>query len=90
MSPAPAEWLDRFADYRAALAAHDRAQDCIDQLQSRLEACAGDEDRAALEAGLALAKRRAGRTGDRLAAATDAFTGGRPVLEAIWTAPEDI
>ncbi len=90
MSPAAAYWLDRLADYKAARAAHDRAQACVDQLQGRLAAGASDDERAAISGGLAVAKRRASLTADRLAAATDTFTGGRSVLEAVWTAPDEI
>ena len=84
------EWLDRFADYKAALAAHDRAQGCVDQLQIRLAACTRDDERAAINDGVAVAKRRARRTSRRLAVATDAFTQGRSVPEAIWSAPDEI
>lgn len=84
------DWLHRFAEYEAALAAHGRAQGCIDQLQTRLTTCGADDERAAINAGLAVATQRARLTGKALAAATNAFTAERSVLEAVWAAPDDI
>ncbi len=84
------DWRRRFADYKAALAAHERAQGCIDQLQHRLAACTADEERAAIDAGIAVALRRARLTSRTLVAATNAFAQGRSILEAIWGAPDDI
>ena len=84
------QWRRRFADYRAAQAAHDRAWACIDQLQTRLAVCNSDSERAAFNEGIAIAKRRARLASENLAAATDAFTQGRSVVEAIWNAPDDI
>lgn len=84
------DWRQRFADYKAALAAHEGTQGCVDQLQSRLMVCTSDEERAAIEAGIAVARRRVCLTSRTLAAATDAFAQGCYVLEAIWNAPDDI
>jgi hypothetical protein len=84
------DWRLRFGDYKAALAANESAQACVEQLQDRLRTCTADVERTALEAGLAIAQRRARGTANRLAAATEAFTQGRSVLEAIWEAPDDI
>ena len=84
------DWRRRFADYKAALASHQRAQGCADLLQSRLTACTTDDERAAINAGMAVAERRAQRARASLAAATDAFTQGRSVLETIWNAPDEL
>lgn len=84
------DWRRRFAEYKAALAAHGRAQACLDQLQARLAACTRDDERAAINDGVAVARRRARRTNKDLALATDAFTHGRSVPEALWSAPDDI
>lgn len=85
-----AEWRQRYADYQAAEAAHERARGQVEQLRARLTACMSDCERAALADGLALAGRRARLTGSKLARATEAFTQGRSVLETIWSAPDDI
>jgi hypothetical protein len=84
------DWRRRFADYQAALAAHQRAQGCVEQLQTRLAACMGEGEIAAIEAGMAVAERRARRASKTLAAATNAFTQGRSVLEAVWDAPDEV
>lgn len=84
------DWPRRFAEYKAALAAHERARGCVDQLRTCLAACTADDTRAAVKEGLAVAERRARLTSRKLAAATEAFAEGRSVLEAIWTAPDDI
>ncbi len=84
------DWQQRLAKYQAALATHERAQGCVDQLQTRLEACASDCERAAINGGLALARRRARLTSRKLAGAMEAFTQGRSVLETIWSAPDEI
>ena len=84
------DWRQCFAEYKAALASHQRAQSCADELQSRLATCTADEERPAINAGIAVAERRARLASKTLAAATDAFTQGRSVLEAIWGAPDDI
>ena len=84
------DWRRRFADYKAALAGHQRAQGCADALQNRLTACTTEDERAAIEAGIAVAERRARQASRTLAAATDAFAQGRSVLEAVWGAPDDI
>lgn len=89
-TPASEAWRQRFSDFEAAEAAHDRAQACVHQLEVRLAASATDGERAALKAGLAVAERRSTLAGRTLAVATNAFTEGRSVLEAIWDAPDDI
>lgn len=96
MKPTPtseadgADWRQRFTDYKAALAAHQRAQACADELQARLKACTTDQERAAVGVGVALAVRRLSLASEDLALTTGAFTRGRSVLEAIWNAPDDI
>jgi hypothetical protein len=96
MKPTPtseadgADWRQRFADYTAARAAHQRAQACADELQARLSACTTDHESAAVGNGAALAVRRLTLASEQLALATSAFTQGRSVLEAIWNAPDEI
>ncbi|MGZ3274059.1 MAG: hypothetical protein ACXU8Z_09875 [Caulobacteraceae bacterium] len=90
MSCGAMEWRQRFAAYKAALAAHERAQVCLEALQSRLAACAAENERAALEEGVAVAKRRLRLTSKVLDQATAAFTQGLSVLEAIWSAPDEV
>ena len=85
-----ADWRQRFADYKAALACHQRAQSCADELQNRLTACTTDDERSALNDGVMVALRRLRLTSESLASATDAFTHGRSVVEAIWNAPDDM
>lgn len=84
------DWRRRFAEYEAALYAHVRAQALVDQLQARRAACATDQERSAVDEGLTVAIRRAGLTNRTLVEATNAFTGGLSVLEALWSAPDEI
>lgn len=84
------DWRQRFADFEAAETAHRRTLACVHQLQARLAACATEDERSAIKAGLAVADRRASFTSRTLAVATNAFAEGRSVLEAIWDAPDDI
>ena len=84
------DWRRRFAEYEAALGSHVRAQALVDQLQARRTACATDQERSAVDEGLAVAIRRLRLTNRTLVEATNAFIGGLSVLEAIWDAPDDI
>jgi hypothetical protein len=84
------DWRRRFSDYKAALACHERARRCADELQSRLAACTTGDERVAIRAGIAVANRRTSLAGEKLVAATEAFAQGQSVLEAIWNAPDDI
>ena len=42
------DWRQCFAEYKAALTSHQRAQSCADELQSRLATCTADCERSAL------------------------------------------
>ena len=84
------DWRTCFARYLAALTAHERAQDCLDQLQARLSPYLTGDEHKAIDAGVAVARRRVRLTGETLAAATDTLTQGRSVLEAMWVAPDDV
>ena len=84
------DWRRRFTDYKAARGAYQRAQACLAELEGRLVACAAKDEKTALEEGVAVAKRRLELRNRALDHATAAFTQGRSVLEAIWSAPDDV
>lgn len=84
------DWRRCFADYQAALVSHERAQGHVDQLQARLSASATEDEKAALRNGIAVARLRLNLTSRTLASAADAFARGASVLDAVWSAPDDV
>lgn len=88
----PAEWHRRLKDLNLAQAEFDDAERILvqSQMTSRRRDGPGQPGKKALVRWPEFASRRALRASRRLSSATFALTGGRPLLEVIWSLPDDL
>jgi hypothetical protein len=88
---AAAQWSEGLA--RIATAEHDaaRAQECLHRMQAQVaRLIVTGRIQTPHRTGLALAQRRAELRDRELKLALHAFTGGRPIVEVLWSAADEL
>jgi hypothetical protein len=87
---AATQWSEGLARVAAAEVEAAKAQECLHRMQAQVSRLiAAGQIQMPYRAGLVLAQRRAELKNRELRLALHAFTGGRPILEVLWSAADE-